>query len=76
MLIDPAKLEREYLERALAHLKAGSYVEGERDMMWGEMEPTSRAAQMVANLRFVHGTQTATVAELRARLAKILSQDA
>lgn len=62
--------EGERLLRALGHLKAGSYSAGEQDMMWGEMDPSRRSAQMMANMSTTDEPPTA--AELRARLVKIV----
>lgn len=65
--------EAERLLRALGHLKAGSYPAGEQDMMWGEMEPLRRSAQMMANMSTTDEPPTAF--ELRARLEKILREN-
>ena len=65
--------EAERLLRALRHLKAGSYAAGEQDMMWGEMEPSHRSAQMVAKMSTTDEPPTA--AELRAELARILREN-
>jgi hypothetical protein len=59
--------------RALGHLKAGSYLAGEQDMMWGEMEPPRRSAQMMANMSTTDEPPIAS--ELRARLEKILREN-
>ena len=65
--------EAERLLRALRHLKAGSYPAGEQDMMWGEIEPPHRSAQMMAKMSTTDEPPTA--AELRAQLAKILREN-
>jgi hypothetical protein len=67
----PDPWELHYLVLALGHLKSATYDEGERAMMWGEMAPPSRAAQMVAELP-AHEPQT--MAELRALLETISSE--
>ncbi len=69
----PDPWELHYLLLALDHLKTRNCADGERALTWGETAPAGQSAVMATKLP-THKPQT--MAELRARLETILSEDA